>query len=136
MGMLKIVKQLPIADINSKNMVGYTPLHFASMNGKTSTCVWLLQNGADVNAVTSLNETPLDLAVENKYPVTELFLEDYMSKQVTKIFTRILPCITPNNEWWSLLLQKMWAGKEFPLPHCIVASFKIYVFFNTKFLQT
>jgi ankyrin repeat protein len=70
MGTLKIVKQLPIADINSKNMLGYTPLHFESMNGKTSTCFWLLQNGADVNAVYTLNETSLHLARKKNYNVT------------------------------------------------------------------
>ena len=88
--MLKILEQLPRVDINSKNLMGYTPLHFASMNGKALTCGWLLQNGADANAVNKQEDTALDLAIEHKYPVTELVLEDFISKQVTKTFKSIV----------------------------------------------
>ena len=88
MGMLKILEKLPIEDINSKNVDGSTPLHFASMNGKAITCNWLLQNGADVNATNNANETSLDLALMFNYPLTELVLEDFHTIKVTETFTR------------------------------------------------
>ncbi len=79
---MEIVKLLPRVDITSTNVNRDTPLHFASMNGKSSTCAWLLQNGADVHAVNTLNQTALDLARKNQFPVTELVLEDFINNQV------------------------------------------------------
>jgi ankyrin repeat protein len=81
-GMLKIIEQLPKEDINSLNEFGYTPLHFAAMNGKALTCGWLLKNGADVYSLNNQNETALHMARDAKYLVTELVLEDFISNQV------------------------------------------------------
>ncbi|VDD78460.1 unnamed protein product [Mesocestoides corti] len=39
-------------NVNSQDRYGFTPLHYASRNGRTATCELLLSHGADVFAVT------------------------------------------------------------------------------------
>lgn len=44
---------------------GWTPLHFAAINGKANAVVLLAQGGADLNAVNQAGDTALHLAIRN-----------------------------------------------------------------------
>ena len=48
--------------VNIKNQNGETPLHQACLEGSYVTVKWLLDNGADVCAVTKHRETPFHFA--------------------------------------------------------------------------
>ncbi|XP_050312552.1 rabankyrin-5 [Anthonomus grandis grandis] len=56
------------ADINVRNGQDLTLLHQAIMKEDAETALYLLQHGADVNALTSHSETPLQLAIYYKLP--------------------------------------------------------------------
>ncbi|DBA02384.1 TPA: hypothetical protein N0F65_007203 [Lagenidium giganteum] len=58
--------------LNTKNRGGFTPLHFAVQNNDDDdddgfaapkVCLWLVENGADVNAIDQNGDTPLHYAV-------------------------------------------------------------------------
>ena len=53
------------ADVNLKNTLGSTPLHFAAQEGCTETLEALIAAGADVNARNEDGNTPLHLAALN-----------------------------------------------------------------------
>ena len=56
-------------DINSSNLKGWTPLHYASSRGHSEIVSILLENGAYVNSSiiigTNKDKTPLDFAIQN-----------------------------------------------------------------------
>ena len=51
-------------DVNSKNLIGITPLHVAALNN-TEACSMLLKYNADVNSTTNLGYTPLQYAAKH-----------------------------------------------------------------------
>ena len=51
-------------DVNSKNLIGITPLHVAALNN-TEACSMLLKYNADVNTITNLGYTPLQYAAKH-----------------------------------------------------------------------
>ena len=51
-------------DVNSKNLIGATPLHVAALNN-TEACSMLLKYKADVNSTTNLGYTPLQYAAKH-----------------------------------------------------------------------
>lgn len=54
-------------NVNARDAIGYTPLHYAAKSGHLDVVQFLVENGADVNAI-SLNEfleTPLHMAVSS-----------------------------------------------------------------------
>eukprot|EP00892_Ulva_mutabilis_P004619 jgi/Ulvmu1/2529/UM138_0034.1 len=54
-----------------------TPLHVASAEGSFSTCEWLLDHGASVNALDRFQRTPLEDAVRSNYPeICSLLMEN------------------------------------------------------------
>ena len=52
-------------DVNSKNLIGVTPLHVAALNN-TEACSMLLKYIADVNSTTNLGYTPLQSMVSTR----------------------------------------------------------------------
>lgn len=53
-------------DLSAKDEQDVTPLHWAAINAHMSTCRWLLDNGADVDAIGGeLRATPLQWAARN-----------------------------------------------------------------------
>ncbi|KAF7283620.1 hypothetical protein GWI33_023258 [Rhynchophorus ferrugineus] len=56
------------ADINIRNGKDFTLLHQAIMKEDSKTSVFLLEHGVDINAITSENETPLQLAIHCRLP--------------------------------------------------------------------
>jgi len=54
------------ADVNAKNILGWTPLHTAAFFGQKEAVELLIAKGADVNAKNDHDETPLDSAFINK----------------------------------------------------------------------
>ena len=51
-------------DVDSKNLIGVTPLHVAALNN-TEACSMLLKYNADVNSTTNLGYTPLQYAAKH-----------------------------------------------------------------------
>ena len=51
-------------DVNSKNLIGVTPVHVAALNN-TEACSKLLEYKADVNSTTNLGYTPLQYAASH-----------------------------------------------------------------------
>ena len=68
---IEVVKQHLAAgvDVNAKNQVGGTPLHFAALEGRKEIVELLIAKGGDVNVKTEDGLTPLDRAT--KYQRTE-----------------------------------------------------------------
>ena len=61
------------ADVNTKNIRGATPLHYAAANGHKKTAALILANGASVNAKDVDGTTPLDYAkIIQKYDSSEV----------------------------------------------------------------
>ena len=60
--------------IDSRSSDGDTPLHVFIWGGETEKAVYLIENGADVNAVGDMGETPLHAAIrqENRHVITAL----------------------------------------------------------------
>ena len=53
------------ADINAKNITGYTPLHISVDSGLETATENLIKNGADINARENSGWTPLHFAAWN-----------------------------------------------------------------------
>ena len=49
------------ADVNLRDGWGYTPLHYAAARGDNDLILYLVEKGADVNAVTRLGQTTVDI---------------------------------------------------------------------------
>ena len=73
-GNIKAVKQHIAAgtDVNMKNDVGLTPLHFAAGEGHKEVAELLITNGADVNVKQKDGSVPLHLAVSKE--ISELLI--------------------------------------------------------------
>jgi ankyrin repeat protein len=53
------------ADLNKKNVHGYTPLHYSCLYGHYEICSILLENGAKINKASNNGSTPLHQAILN-----------------------------------------------------------------------
>ena len=73
------------AFINSKTEEGLTPLHYTAYIGNLEISKILLQNGADVNAVTNLGKNIIHLSAEGNQPSYMIF---YLFKKVIDISTQ------------------------------------------------
>ena len=71
-GDIKTVKQhlTAGADVNAKDIGGFTPLHHAAVNGHKEITELLIAAGTDVNAKDKEGKTPLDKADEK--PIKDL----------------------------------------------------------------
>ncbi|WWD22776.1 palmitoyltransferase AKR1 [Kwoniella shandongensis] len=61
-----MLRDNPALDLSATDSQDVTPLHWASINAHMGTCRWLLDNGADVDAIGGeLRATPLQWAARN-----------------------------------------------------------------------
>lgn len=60
------------ADINAKDMLKMTALHWAAQHGHHGVAETLIKHGADVHALSKFEKTPFDIAVDIQN--TELML--------------------------------------------------------------
>ncbi len=64
------------ADVNEKNKQGWTPLHFATVRGKTECAEVLIAKGAKLDLRTGTEKTPLHFAADRGFlPIAELLVE-------------------------------------------------------------
>ena len=65
-GLLELYKADPSVDLSAKDSQDVTALHWAAINAHVGVCRWLLDNGADVDAIGGeLQATPLQWAARN-----------------------------------------------------------------------
>ena len=69
------------ADVNAKNKVGQTPLHWVASEGHKEIAELLIAGGADVNAKDEFGETPLDWAIRFKHPEVADLLRKHGGKR-------------------------------------------------------
>ena len=69
-GNIEVVKQhLTVGvDVNVKDKLGWTPLHYAARYGRKEVAELLIAKGGHVNAKNIDSETPLDWAIRRKHP--------------------------------------------------------------------
>jgi ankyrin repeat protein len=48
--------------VDCRNYIGYTPLHYAATSGQGPMAIFLLERGANIDAIAYKGQTPLDLA--------------------------------------------------------------------------
>ncbi len=97
------------ADVNAKDAIGNSPLHWAAMYGKGETVNFLLDNGADADAENNEGETPSDLAGQHGY--------EAIAKLLSKAETNCRP--TNIREWISLDQ----AREQFPHKNVIAGNY-------------
>jgi hypothetical protein len=65
------------ADVNEKNRQGWTPLHFATVRGKTDCAAVLIAEGVKLDERTGTLKTPLHLAADRGYlAIAQLLVEN------------------------------------------------------------
>ena len=81
-GNIEAVKQHLVAgtDVNTKNRMGWTPLHNAAVSGEKETVELLISSGADVNAKDKDGVTPLNAATGLKHTETAELLRKHGGK--------------------------------------------------------
>jgi hypothetical protein len=80
------------ADVNIPDAWGYYPIHYAATRGDNALVQYLVDKGADVNAITRLGMSPLDMTLGGQRgffgqaprPETKALLEALGSKQLCK----------------------------------------------------
>ena len=90
-GKLEIAKTLIKygADVDSRDNLGWTPLHRAAYCGHVDVLRQLLDNGADINATEWEDFTPLHLAsVNNRVDVVQSLLEQGANVQIRNVYGR------------------------------------------------
>ena len=77
------------ADVNAGNEGGFTPLHYAAIEGHKEIAELLIAKGADVNAKAVDGETPLDRATmpDSQFNTTET--ADLLRKHGGKTFREL-----------------------------------------------
>ena len=67
------------ANVNARQLQGYTPLHTAAHNGNSELVKLLLDNGADPEATTDDGKTPYSLAIEKGFKsIADLMIRQEM----------------------------------------------------------
>ncbi|KAI3360746.1 hypothetical protein L3Q82_012982 [Scortum barcoo] len=70
------------ADINAKDMLKMTALHWAAQHGHREVAELLLRYGADVHCLSKFDKTPFDIAMDTSNTELMILLQDGMQNQV------------------------------------------------------
>ena len=81
-GNIEAVKQHLVAgtDVNAKDDIGRTPLHWSTVFGKNEIVELLMAEGADINAKSDGGRTPLDWAIRSNATETADLLRKHGGK--------------------------------------------------------
>ena len=76
LGISQLLEKDPSIDFSSRDSQNVTPLHWSAINAHIATCRFLIDNGADIDAIGGeLEATPLQWAARNSHLyVVHLFL--------------------------------------------------------------
>jgi ankyrin repeat protein len=98
------------ADVNAKNFLGYTPLHYGAANGHIEVVKLLLEHGADPNIKNNEGKTAIDLArKEGYFDIVEL-IEEFKSIRRIQILN-IEASKLSVNEWGKIIVKVKGKGK-------------------------
>lgn len=76
------------ADINCKDLLGMTPLHWAVQNGHLHVVQLLIQSGADVQHTNKFNLSPMDIALQiNRTDIVDVLNNEHIEDNVVFNFT-------------------------------------------------
>lgn len=82
------------AEVNVSNPEGLTALHSVAQTTNTECAAMLLESGADLNAMSNNNQTPLTIAImRNNHAMLQLFMDNYYGFLTHTRFAGKLPCI-------------------------------------------
>lgn len=70
------------ADINAKDMLKMTALHWAAQHGHHGVAEALIKHGADVHALSKFDKTPFDIAVDMQNTELMLLLQVRQSSMI------------------------------------------------------
>ena len=59
---MRILLDVGKANVNAKNNLSNTPLHYAALGGRIEAATLLIERGAEINPINDVNDTPLDNA--------------------------------------------------------------------------
>ena len=66
------------ANVNAKQMDGFTPLHAAALQGQTKIARLLIEAGADITAKTDNGQSPLSMASEKDFKEVAELIKEYL----------------------------------------------------------
>lgn len=77
LGEIDIIKKLISrgVNVNAKNIMGNTPLHFAVWHGRLDVVQFLITNGANVNAINNHGQSPLCMVRNDDDDITRMLIE-------------------------------------------------------------
>lgn len=78
------------ADINAKDMLKMTALHWAAQHGHHSVAETLIKHGADVHALSKFDKTPFDIAADTQNTELMLLLQVRQRRSVIVFFATFI----------------------------------------------
>ena len=65
-------------DLNPRDDLGFTPLHYAVKFGNLSVCKILIESGAEKDLKTNNGLTPLKMSIDNHHTELKTFLHQWL----------------------------------------------------------
>lgn len=84
-------RDIPLTDVNQKNILGETPIHIAAWKGDAEDIEWLIKNGANLNERGEFEMTPLHYAYMGGIQHNIALLKKLGADQLAKCDRGLMP---------------------------------------------